>query len=64
MNSVHTATTSGPLTAVSGLRVTLNAIAASVIAPTAMRTGVNEMSDRIRLRRRTARKRPTKRSAR
>ena len=42
MNSVHTATTSGPLTAVSGLRVTLNAIATSVTAPTAIRTGVNE----------------------
>ncbi len=60
VNSVHTATTNGPDTAVIGLSLRLNAQAKSETVPTATTTGIKDRIERTRLRRRTARKRPTK----
>ena len=64
MNSVHTATTSGPPTAVSGLSFSPSAKATREAAPTAISTGTSDSSDRTTLRSRTARNRNTNRIAR
>ncbi len=60
VNSVHTAITSGPPTAVIGLRVRSNAKATSDASPTAISTGTSDRSDRTTLRSRNERKMNTK----
>ena len=64
VNSVHTAISSGPETAVSGLSFRDRAQAIRVTDPTAIITGTRDSSDRMTLRSRMARKTPTKMSAR
>ena len=64
VNSVQTATTNGPATAVTGLSLRLKATPMSDTAPTATSTGTSDSRARIRLRSRRVRKAPTKSSAR
>ena len=64
MNSVHSATTSGPPTAVIGLSCRSSAHATSEAAPVAMSTGTIDSRARTMLRSRTARNRNTKPTAR
>src|SRR3954468_3344448 len=59
VNSVHVATTKGPPTAVSGLRLRLSANATSDAVPTAMSTGTSDSNERMMDRSRTARNRNT-----
>ena len=59
MNSVQAAMTSGPPTAVIGLRLKPATQATSDAAPTAMATGTSDRSARTTERRRTARKTKT-----
>ena len=64
VNSVQTATTRGPATAVTGLSLRWKTTPMSDTAPTATSTGTSDNSARTRLRNRKVRKRPTKRMAR